>query len=72
MPASGSAGKDGSAMGLEVDVVDPTRAVSHSTHVHWVHVYALLQLHCLCCTELWSSSAYIANAVKKHSHSLPV
>ena len=28
MPASGSAGTDGSAMGLEVDVVDPTRAVS--------------------------------------------
>ena len=58
MPASGSAGKDGSAVGLEVDVVDPTRAVSRSTRVPSIHVYAILQLHCVCHVKPWSCSVH--------------
>jgi hypothetical protein len=65
MPATGSGGNDGNAMGLEVDVVDPTRAVSLSICIRTTSVTVLIMhLHEPLIGELWSLRGPLLQAQK--------
>jgi hypothetical protein len=69
MPASSNAGKDGSATGLEVDVVDPTREVS-AQHAEPQHACAWRSPGCITASALLALHAVLVQRHAKHVHIL--